>query len=106
MYDLFEDGKLKCQKCGNKFYIEPFANWIACCDSCDWMLCQSERGFGAVAPCRVYLGSDLIGLITEADGVYRFDSDRFDIHLELQEQYQEALNKVMRLIPELLDKKD
>ena len=106
MYDLFEDGKLKCQNCGHKFYIAPFANWIAYCDSCHWSLCQSECGFGAVTPCRVYIGSKVVGLITKTNGVYRFDSDVFNLHLELQEVYQDALNKVMRLIPELLDKKD
>ena len=104
MYELFEDDKLKCQKCGHKFYIEPFANWITYCDSCHWGLCMSECGFGDVTPCRVYLGSEVVGLVTETKGVYRFDSEKFNIHMALEERYQDALNKVMKIMNELLAK--
>lgn len=105
MYDLFEEGKFKCQNCGHKFYIEPFANWITYCDSCHWGICQSECGFGDVTPCRVYLGSELVGLVTESNGVYRFESETFNIHSELEEKYQDALTKVMKIMNAVLVKK-
>lgn len=100
-----ENGVYQCPHCGHKFYVEPFNNRIIYCDSCHTGVCMSEPGFGSVFPCRVYLGSEEVGLITETEGIYHFDSDAFNIHIVLKEKNQDAVDKVMNIMNELLAKK-
>ncbi|MBQ5810322.1 MAG: hypothetical protein IIW23_01940 [Clostridia bacterium] len=94
--------KFECEKCGNEFRVEPFANTIVFCDSCHWGMCESDCGFGPVTPCVVYVGDKKVGMVTLQDSVYRFDSDAFGIHMELKERYQDALREVMKIVGELL----
>lgn len=100
-----ENAEYQCPRCGHKFYVEPFNNRIIYCDSCHIGVCMNEPGFGSVFPCRVYLGSEEVGLITETEGIYQFDSDAFNIHIVLKEKNQDALDKVMNIMNELIVKK-
>ena len=55
-----------------------------------------EYGYGPVAPCRIYLGKELIGLVTYDDKDhtrYRFDSMKYNIHRVLKSTYMDALEE-------------
>ena len=55
-----------------------------------------EYGYGPVAPCRIYLGKELIGLVTYDDKDhtrYRFDSMKYNIHRVLENTYMDALEE-------------
>ena len=87
----------KCRFCGTEYQYENFPNVITFCPKCrkqDLLMC--EYGYGPVAPCRIYLGKELIGLVTYDDKDhtrYRFDSMKYNIHRVLKSTYMDALEE-------------
>jgi len=51
-----------CRFCGNVYRYEGAANFIAFCPHCkEHDITECEYGYGAVTPCRIYLGERTIG---------------------------------------------
>lgn len=96
----------ECGHCGAEYTYEGFANLISFCPICkkyDFLEC--EYGYGPVVPCIVYLGREVIGMITydyTNELRYRYDSDYFSIHKVLDKKYLEALEEVRDLTQYLL----
>ena len=87
----------KCHHCGTEYKYENFANVITFCPNChkyDQLEC--EYGYGPVVPCRIYLGEEVIGIVTYDDRAqtrYRFDAPKYNIHRLLEHTYMEALKE-------------
>ncbi|MBR5799121.1 MAG: hypothetical protein IKY23_03575 [Lachnospiraceae bacterium] len=102
-------GKKKCEKCGFEYEYEAFGNLIAFCPNCneyDYLSC--EYGFGPVVPCRIYHGSNVVGMVTyndDSERSYRLDSDVFDLHKVLEKRYLEALYEAKDIIYELINER-
>lgn len=98
----------KCRHCGGEYEYEGCANLIAFCPHCrkyDYMEC--EYGFVPVAPCTVYLGSGKIAEVTNDDRtelLYRYDSEKFNVHIVLKATYLKALEEARDITSELLEK--
>ena len=96
-----------CKHCKQEIEYEISANFIVFCPHCKkYVFLQCEYGYGPVVPCRVLLGREEIAMITDADrrnGVYRYDSDKFDYHRTLQKKASlEALMEAKDLTGRLL----
>lgn len=59
---------LECIYCDTRFTVEISANYSVLCPCCKaGVLFEGEHGYGPVTPCRIYLGSDILGTV-EASG--------------------------------------
>lgn len=96
----------KCNSCNNEYEYEGCATLIVFCPHChrfDYLEC--EYGYGPIAPCRVYLGNEIVGMITYHQGnqsQYRYDSERYNIHRVLERSYLEALYEAKDITADLL----
>ena len=85
----------RCKYCNQDVEYEISANFIVFCPHCkNYMFLLCEYGFGPVVPCRILLGKEEIATVTcddSADNIYRYDSDKFQIHKNLNKTYYNAL---------------
>ncbi len=97
----------KCRHCGAEYQYANYANVITFCPECrrqDQLIC--EYGYGPVAPCRIYLGSEIIGLVTydnREQTRYRLDSMKYGLHTVLEHTYMEALKEAEGIIAHRLE---
>ena len=98
---------IKCSYCNSEWEQEICANSISFCPNCykyDHIEC--EYGYGPVTPCTVYLGSEKVGVITcGKNNIYRYNSDKYDIHINLKNSYLDALHEVRNLMEKLWEGK-
>ena len=94
----------KCRHCGREYQYETAPNVIAFCPLCRRLdLLQSEQGFGPIAPCRIYLGEEPIGLVTYSNcSLARYDliAGKYGIRRQLEGGYDAALDEAAAIIAE------
>ena len=98
--------KRKCKSCNSEYQYEGYANLITFCPNChkhDFLEC--EYGYGPVVPCRIYLGSEVIGMVTyfnDGRGPYQLKSKKYHLHVILRQSYLEALLEAKDIIADYL----
>lgn len=97
----------RCQHCNTEFEYEISGNFIVFCPHCrKCVLVECEYGYGPVVPCNIFLGKEEIATVTNHTknvSVYRYDSDKFNIHKILSKKYLEALEEARDITAVLLD---
>lgn len=100
--------KRTCRHCNAEYEYEGCANFITFCPhcgKCDDMKC--EYGYGPVVPCAICFGDERIAMVTRdgsAGGGYRYDSEKFDVHMRLQQTQLQALEEARDVTAKLLSK--
>ena len=61
-----------------------------------------EYGYGAVTPCYIYCGSELIGRVIDSSEYY-LRSEKFKLNLKLKETYLNALYEADGIISYMLE---
>lgn len=92
----------ECPYCGQRYEVEEFANIIKYCPGClkrNELSC--EYGYGAVTPCYIYCGSELIGRVIDSSEYY-LRSEKFMLNLKLKETYLNALYEADEIISQML----
>ena len=74
----------KCGYCGEIYKFELTANYITFCPRCKkYDISECEYGYGAIVPCNINIGGDVVGEINFDDGCYKLSVPFLDINERL-----------------------
>ncbi len=77
------------------------------CSNCkQYIGCECEYGFAAIAPCEIYLGEELIGRINGGRCEYSLDCGKLGINMKLTKEYRNlaVYHEAVDIIKEKLEK--
>ncbi|MDE6063125.1 MAG: hypothetical protein K2G20_00845, partial [Lachnospiraceae bacterium] len=65
---------LTCIYCDTTFSVETCANFTVICPCCKRSIyLECEYGYGPVTPCRIYLGSEIVGVVASQEAADHLD---------------------------------
>lgn len=97
--------KIVCKDCDTEYEIPRSANFMYFCPKCKvYNGAECDYGYGAIVPCKIYLGEELLGAITGSAGDYRLDCTGLGISTRLTGKYKDlaVYNEAQEIIIERL----
>ncbi|MBD5497100.1 MAG: hypothetical protein HDR11_04950 [Lachnospiraceae bacterium] len=92
---------LECIYCDTAFSIEACANFTVICPCCKRSIyLECEYGYGPVTPCRIYLGSEIAGVVESQEADYHLHINRRKIRLA--KTYLDAITEAEEIVKKRL----